>query len=92
MLGNFNATGKGFAWKIKGWVNENGLDSKSFAPIVVISPIPPWILAQPEMDTKLHENRREMVEAVSINTYVNEYIKNSHTTPFFKYIQMVQSV
>ncbi len=35
-----NATGKGFAWKIKGWVNEDGLDSKSLAPIVVISPIP----------------------------------------------------
>ncbi len=60
-----NATGKGFAWKIKGWVNEDGLDSK------------PWLLTQPEIDIKLHENRREMVEAVSINTYVNEYI-NSH--------------
>ncbi len=38
----------------------------------------PWILAQPEIDIKLHENRREIDEAVSINKYVNEYIKNSH--------------
>lgn len=50
----------------------------SFAPVGILSPIPPWLLAQPEIDTQLHENRREMSEAISLITYVSEYIKNSH--------------
>lgn len=59
-----NATAKGFAWKIMEWVKKDGLDTISVAPIVVISPIPLWVLAQQEVDVKLHENRKEKDEAI----------------------------
>jgi len=36
------------------------------------------MLVQPDIDINLHKNRKEMDKVVSINTYVNDYIKNSH--------------
>lgn len=74
-----NTPGKGFAWKIKKQVNETGLDIKLFAPIIVTPPIPPWLLAQPEIDLKLHEKIKEKGDEVNVKTFVEEY-KNTHFT------------
>lgn len=40
----------------------------------------PWLLAQPEIDLKLHEKIKENGEEVNVKTFVAEYIRNTHYT------------
>lgn len=68
-----NTPGKDFAQKIKKWVNETGLDIKLFALIIVTPQISPWLLAQPEIDLKLHEKIRKIGDEVNVKTCVEQF-------------------
>lgn len=43
-------SGTGFAWKVQEWVKEIKMKLEIFAPAVLICPIPPWCLSEPQID------------------------------------------